>query len=1346
MVPFVKTKLTLFVRAVLLAGFSLLLCGSFLLADPGQVQAAPGSPIRAGCNVLGPQALNNGNEVWAVYYDWNFVDYGAPLPPSGYGTLQISGSAGVSHDVGSVAGGPGYTTVEIARDSPLSFNYDLTSAITGESVSGGCQIQNNRTTYSSEPVGISMTCRENIVYGPTGEIWGGTVDVSIQLTKAYGMSLDGTHSISWNPQPSQYLTNVTTYAFTELVLAVIIRNNGGQIPYSVYTATTDQFLTGYNNGTPVYSTNTAMCQVGGHGGPLAPSASIGATPTTVTYGGTTNISWSSQETTSCTATSGAGFSTGGATSGSDGSDALTADETFTVTCTGPGGTASDSVSVAVTLPPLSCSISDNVIEYGGSVDASATGGVGSYSWSTPGATVSGSGSNIGLQYLTSGTYSVNVSTPTSGQSASCGDVFVSPAGPYAYLEVVGANPVNYNSPATLRWEGGRGDINTCVATQGPGFSTGGALSGTDQSSVLTTTTQFTVVCTGPTTSASDSRTVYVNGAAPTCTGGYPESAFTTLTAGTFYVYAQGVTSATQVKFGVWGGAAVVQDQDDLVWYQGVNLGNGRWRAAVNMGQHKPGNPEYGNFNVHIYMNNATTPDTWCGTANFTRTASSDPTVTLAVTPPSGTYPQVATLTWTTTNNPTSCVASSSTNDWTGVKGTNVSNSEALVPTVGGHTYTIVCSNAYGTDSDTVSYIQNPCVGCTPSGSISMTPASPCSITPPATSCSPTPQVSWSTTNVTYAQLMVSKKDPNTGVFGPYTLFNSGCSPNNPSGLPRSITSAGSTVDEYMFKLYSAPDCFTFPGGGLTGTVVLLWDDAYGAVPSGWTCISCAVSDPFYGRMPRLTDTYGGVGGADTHTHTLTYASQTEGASRDVGETTAGGFRPRNTHQHTWNPVTTNAEWNLPPYKHLKFISRTNPPSIPANAIALFDSAVPAGWVRYSAMDGLYVRGGPDSNPWGAATHANTFTATSATASGTVQDTANNTNVADGHNHTISGASLSAAANNPPYIDLIFGRISADGVAPAGMMAFFTAAPPAGWTTVSGPGSEYYQRLVRGSATFGGTGGTATHDHGGSVTATTGTPNSNTNVKSGFSGVGSHATHTHAVTFNVSTESSMPGYRDVILAKYSAFTLLDTKTLTGALPAPFVDLGLSNKDVVSVNGEALTNNPMDGIAEADIGNRTIPEGAPVGFAINIVNSGTAGLDALRIVVEDVVTNLAPPPGGWNTSNVTLSCNGVSCDDQYVESVSYDAGTKRITFTIYQNGGEVGLNKYLAIRYTAYPQGPLGTTASVFRFSNVASILYTDSGTGEDVSVDCTGLVLSCPLRTPMILFYRGLPVPFLKEIQ
>src|SRR3989338_1548779 len=85
--------------------------------------------------------------------------------------------------------------------------------------------------------------------------------------------------------------------------------------------------------------------------PTPPTASIGAYPSPVEYDTTTGVSWSSQNANNCNSSQGAGFETGGATSGNDDSWPLTSAETSTVVCTGDGGTASDSVTVDVTPPP-----------------------------------------------------------------------------------------------------------------------------------------------------------------------------------------------------------------------------------------------------------------------------------------------------------------------------------------------------------------------------------------------------------------------------------------------------------------------------------------------------------------------------------------------------------------------------------------------------------------------------------------------------------------------------------------------------------------------------------------------------------------------------------------------------------------------------------------------------------------------------------------------------------------------------------------------------------------------------------------------------------------------------------
>lgn len=77
----------------------------------------------------------------------------------------------------------------------------------------------------------------------------------------------------------------------------------------------------------------------------APTVTLSASPATVTSGATTTLSWSSTGATSCTA-SGAWSGSRG-TSGSQASAALTASSSFTLACTGAGGTTTRTASVTV---------------------------------------------------------------------------------------------------------------------------------------------------------------------------------------------------------------------------------------------------------------------------------------------------------------------------------------------------------------------------------------------------------------------------------------------------------------------------------------------------------------------------------------------------------------------------------------------------------------------------------------------------------------------------------------------------------------------------------------------------------------------------------------------------------------------------------------------------------------------------------------------------------------------------------------------------------------------------------------------------------------------------------------
>ncbi len=81
------------------------------------------------------------------------------------------------------------------------------------------------------------------------------------------------------------------------------------------------------------------------------------------------------------------------------------------------------------------------------------------------------------------------------------------------------------------------------------------------------------------------------------------------------VFAYGVTNAISVTFPTW---SEVNGQNELVWYPGTNMGNGTWKATVDLSRHAPGSPEYGNYLTHVYLSSTSTANTFCGATSWTR--------------------------------------------------------------------------------------------------------------------------------------------------------------------------------------------------------------------------------------------------------------------------------------------------------------------------------------------------------------------------------------------------------------------------------------------------------------------------------------------------------------------------------------------------------------------------------------------------------------------------------------------------------------------------------------------------------------------------------------------------------
>ncbi|KND47950.1 MAG: Fibronectin type III domain protein [Parcubacteria bacterium C7867-006] len=89
----------------------------------------------------------------------------------------------------------------------------------------------------------------------------------------------------------------------------------------------------------------------------APTVTISASPTSVSSGGSSTLTWSSTNATSCTASN--GWSGSKSTSGSQSTGALVANTTFTLTCSNASGSGSNSATITISgssLPDLTSSV------------------------------------------------------------------------------------------------------------------------------------------------------------------------------------------------------------------------------------------------------------------------------------------------------------------------------------------------------------------------------------------------------------------------------------------------------------------------------------------------------------------------------------------------------------------------------------------------------------------------------------------------------------------------------------------------------------------------------------------------------------------------------------------------------------------------------------------------------------------------------------------------------------------------------------------------------------------------------------------------------------------------------
>lgn len=184
-------------------------------------------------------------------------------------------------------------------------------------------------------------------YGPSS---GGPVPLTVALTATPTTVTSGAAvQLSWSSSPQdggQSCTPVTSSPLS-------VYNTGGTTQGGIiyYGGTTQGTMTVYPTTTTTYNYG---CESGGYTintsatvtvtSSPAPTVTLTASPSSIASGGSSTLSWSSTNATSCTSSS---FTTGGATSGSvQVSPGSTT--SYGITCTGAGGSANGSATVTVT--------------------------------------------------------------------------------------------------------------------------------------------------------------------------------------------------------------------------------------------------------------------------------------------------------------------------------------------------------------------------------------------------------------------------------------------------------------------------------------------------------------------------------------------------------------------------------------------------------------------------------------------------------------------------------------------------------------------------------------------------------------------------------------------------------------------------------------------------------------------------------------------------------------------------------------------------------------------------------------------------------------------------------------
>ena len=302
-------------------------------------------------------------------------------------------------------------------------------------------------------------------------------------------------------------------------------------------------------------------------------------------------------------------------------------------------------------------------------------------------------------------------------------------------------------------------------------------------------------------------------------------------------------------------------------------------------------------------------------------------------------------------------------------------------------------------------------------------------------------------------------------------------------------------------------------------------------PIGWTRDTALDS-----KFPYASSTSAVAGGSTSHAHGNTSIGM---GGVGCGFITTGGAASAqgcaeldNNHSGITSTIGTNSSVE-PPYLDMVFC-KANDLEADTNTVAMFEGSV-SGWTQFSALNSKFPRGASSyGGAGGGTTHTHSYTGgTSGPSSGSpgVLSSGDCPAAVVGHTHTIFDGNTNGGNSLPSYTTVVYAQSDAASAAPAGTMVFADAVPPLGWTRKSSLDNTF----LYGSATYGTTGGSATHTH--TISGSSNGSGSSFIVKCPqASGVYVIGGHDHGISGTTNANSNVPPYSTLLVIQKKTQTV------------------------------------------------------------------------------------------------------------------------------------------------------------------------------------------------------------------